>query len=456
MASQASTMDKPLTVLDVFAHLLRHCHAAQFSHFCLDYGDHGLGISNDANVELVLARARHVTVQASHRGKYQEFWTLKRHLKHCSTSLGKLSLEITFKYIPGLDTYIGYDENFDEEEEEQEENDKVEPRGWKSLKELHLRLQGCIGSPPPSKFWSWLYKQCGQVETLEVSKFRRGADTGIAQAMLTYMPNLIELTVGSTSGRDTSPIKQDRVAKLLSGSSKGWKSVMLTGAVMSGPISMNALSKHFSTLEVLHLDHLSTCLSGRDLVQVLALCPNLRVVCCDSDLHEVHCDAFINQDPKTGELVTWACESTLKKLRIRICGFPGYDPRSPYDGGSTLQMLVYERLARLSNLETLSLGKAALTGALGSWLRIQRHQSNCLKMSLKSGLDMLSGLRSLKVLEVDGMETEAGIREVRWMTTHWPKLSALYGLDSRGNKEAIEWLKEHCPRIDLQAQSKSP
>ena len=50
------------------------------------------------------------------------------------------------------------------------------------------------------------------------------------------------------------------------------------------------------------------------------------------------------------------------------------------------------------------------------------HQYKCLKMSIKSGLQILEGLKELKVLGVVRMTTTIGVEDVQWMVQSWPKL----------------------------------
>ncbi|KAF9979678.1 hypothetical protein BGZ65_006193, partial [Modicella reniformis] len=112
---------------------------------------------------------------------------------------------------------------------------------------------------------------------------------------------------------------------------------------------------------------------------------------------------------------------------------------------------VYDRLARLTNLETLCLGYEQ-----AGYLNNPR-QWSCVEMSLESGLDKLSGLKALKELSVSRMGSKIGLKEVQWMTEQWPRLRVIYGLvreekdygkDQHG--AAVKWLKEYHPEIDLQ------
>ncbi|KAF9131845.1 hypothetical protein BGW39_001233 [Mortierella sp. 14UC] len=84
------------------------------------------------------------------------------------------------------------------------------------------------------------------------------------------------------------------------------------------------------------------------------------------------------------------------------------------------------------------------------------YRYECLKMALESGLDQLKGLKNVRALDVQRMEQRVGIKEVEWMTQHWPRLNELRGLcDDGDNLEAIGWLWRHFPRIKVGVSSRS-
>jgi hypothetical protein len=53
-------------------------------------------------------------------------------------------------------------------------------------------------------------------------------------------------------------------------------------------------------------------------------------------------------------------------------------------------------------------------------------------MSLESGLEKLSGLKSLEELSVVGLATKIGDKEIQWMAENWPKLRVIYGVYGGG------------------------
>ncbi|KAF9094833.1 hypothetical protein BGX29_009351, partial [Mortierella sp. GBA35] len=116
----------------------------------------------------------------------------------------------------------------------------------------------------------------------------------------------------------------------------------------------------------------------------------------------------------------------------------------------TLQRKVYSQLGALACLEELYLGhqqsgmtrSQILEETLGDdydpdedeieedVVGSAQFQMNCLEMSLESGLDLMSGLKELRILDVTFMCHRIGVHELEWMETNWPNLASLRGLDA--------------------------
>ncbi|KAK3811129.1 MAG: hypothetical protein J3Q66DRAFT_351100 [Benniella sp.] len=312
-----------------------------------------------------------------------------------------------------------------------------EPKSWTSLKELILFQ--CNDSTEANAFWLWLLRGCSQVERVRIDKYS-GTAQGFVQGMLAHMPHLCEISLGGFFlGRGYIP--DNVVATLLSGSRNGWKSVRLLSSRNVGITLMDALAKHYSTLEVLELAKRDETFN-KYLVQVLSSSPNLRnLTSMDFALGRVcfvlDAKSFIDLDPNTGLLKPWGCEGSLKELRVIIVGIPRPDLKGDdvieetYPGqGRELQSRVYDRLARLTNLETLWLGDDHRGGG-----------DQSLEMSLQSGLDKLSGLKNLKELNVHGMRTKIGAKEIPWIKVNWPKIRVIYGFDRDGSVEGEIWFQ---------------
>ncbi|KAK3811055.1 MAG: hypothetical protein J3Q66DRAFT_350865 [Benniella sp.] len=230
------------------------------------------------------------------------------------------------------------------------------------------------------------------------------------------------------------------IATLLSGSRDGWRVVRACPSARFDREAMGALFKHSGTLEELCLEGNCTATS-RDIVQVLRSCPNLHTLIYMESSYRwssasslVDGRVFIDLDPDTGSFKPWECENFLRVLKIRIDGISRQDEKgcANHDERHKIQGLVYDRLARLVSLEVLWIGGES-------------------SMSLESGLDRLSGLRKLKELYVITFDRKIGVKEVQWMTEHWPRLRVLCGLDKHwGDELALRWLQENHPGIEVE------
>ncbi|KAF9339101.1 hypothetical protein BGZ91_007031 [Linnemannia elongata] len=137
-----------------------------------------------------------------------------------------------------------------------------------------------------------------------------------------------------------------------------------------------------------------------------------------------------------------------------------------------VQKWIYRQLANMSGLQELILGRRDVNwsrmntrglDASMSAIEIEEALSNdfvtyqydCLEFSLESGLEILAGLKELRVLDVKSTAHRIGIAELEWMRVHWPKLKTIEGLvsrrewagileDGRAVRDAVEdWIDNH-------------
>ncbi|KAF9940633.1 hypothetical protein BGZ65_006476 [Modicella reniformis] len=430
---------KEPTACELFHHFLKHCSGIQEQSLRLTTEDIN---SNDflrTITELWLPHARHLHILSFNFDPFLESWKLKYLLNRCSNTLKELTLDIEISYA---------EDEKDDTDEWQEEN---EPKSRRWLKELVLTR--CIDKSDAKAFWPWLWMQCGHVERLEVGMLH-GISQSLVEGMLTFMPNLREITAGQDHMKASGLTNNDVAAPL-----SGWSVVETKHNMSILKVSKRILVRHFVTLKALEVS--GVYFTSDDLVRVLSSCPNLHTLSTIDAKHyrEIMCprfraDIFIDQVPDTVLLKTWACESSLKVLKIRIAGIPRPDLEEDGDiiddvcpgQGLEIQSLVYDRLSRFTNLETLWLGHKQRS----VYGRSKGYQGSCLEMSLASGLQKLAGLKALRELNVLRMKTRIGLKEVQWMTENWPVLCNIYGLDEKGNdKEVVKWLQEHHPEIDL-------
>ncbi|KAK3811072.1 MAG: hypothetical protein J3Q66DRAFT_404458 [Benniella sp.] len=421
------------TAHDLLFHLFKHSSKAQVK--SLRYRFKDLESNKMKSIlAFTLPRLRSLDIQVSLQGTQSEFIKFKNVLDQCSTTLENLKVDFAMLHA---------DEAFNMDDEATE-NESI---CWTSLKELTLRHDPDTWDAGP--VWSWMWKRCGQVEKLCVRKIDQSTPSFV-QAMSVNMPNLKKIMIGeiyTNRYRNLRDVMEDDVvAALLSGSRHGWKLIEMQSTAKPGQKSMDALAMHYLGLEEAHI-HVNYCLSSHVVVQVLRSCPHLHTFIYanwSDGSSVVDVKAFIDLDPNTGLLKPWLCEGSLKILEVKIAGIPRPDWKGKrvvaeeYPGqGREIQSQVYDRLGRLTNLEMLGLGDGYGT-----------FRYDCLEMSLESGLDKLSGLKSLFHLSIEKLAMKIGTQEVQWMVENWPKLRFIFGLDVSGREyKAVRWLERNYPKI---------
>ncbi|KAF9350337.1 hypothetical protein BGX34_001275 [Mortierella sp. NVP85] len=415
------------TALGAIRHIYKHC---QVQYLALDKADLESDELLKTLTEFAVPHVRSLVVKSRSVFPGLESWRLKYLLNHCSNALEDLTLNVNIYY----------------EDQRSEEQDKEEPSPWMLLK--RLRLERCGDKSGSRAFWSWLWKKCDKVELLRVEEIGEISDN-LVEGIVTHMPNLDKIHLEGLA------LTNEEIVALLASSRHGWKEVRMEFLRAFEASTKEVLMRHCSTVERLELIRCS-CIMDNQKIQILASNPKL----CDFiDLRPggnwtdwtwcFRASTFIDQDPSTGSLREWSSESSIKTLKIKITDIPRPDihplgksvVEETYPGqGREIQGRVYDRLSRLTNLETLWLG-----GESSKWIL-----RGCLEMSMDSGLHRLSGLKSLKELNVSFMRTRIGVKEVQWMTEQWPKLRIIYGLQEAGrSKRPVEWLQQYHPEICL-------
>ncbi|KAK3811073.1 MAG: hypothetical protein J3Q66DRAFT_404459 [Benniella sp.] len=435
LRSQASTQqcDGP-TTHDLLFYLFKRLSKARIESFRYELKDPEPDEMKSL-LAYTLPRLRSLYIEWLQRGTLSELIKFKSILNQCATTLESLDVDINILHADDL---------LDMEDEAMED----ESICWTSLKDLTLRHN--TDAWDTGTLWSWMWKRCSQVERLHVRKIDQSTPS-LVQAMSAYMHNLQEIIIGDYIFVEwdwtmDDEMKDDIVAALISGSSRGWKSVSVRSTAVLGRETMKALALHYSTLEELNVDGYYGLVIS-DVVQALRSCPHLHTLSYTDMANGssvVYGKAFIDLDPDTGLFKPWLCEGSLKVLEVMIAGIPRADlemksiVREAYPGqGREIQSQVYDRLGRLTNLKSLKLGD-----------HFGAFQCDCLEMSLESGLDKLSGLKALEELNIESLATKIGTQEVQWMVENWPNLCTIYGLDGRGGDvEAVEWLQENRPKI---------
>ncbi|KAK3836380.1 MAG: hypothetical protein JOS17DRAFT_842095 [Linnemannia elongata] len=262
---------------------------------------------------------------------------------------------------------------------ENTEDDKVEEEGLlPSLRELSVTYDERFLHPRARKYpyppvWPRLLRRCPNLESLyintsdhswiqalqvcvslkslEVEILESKPCRLLATTIKTYLPNLDTINICYEIPKLTD---EDR-ALVISACQKGWRSI---GIFNAGPLTVMAVVKHCSTLEVLNLRQ-ARGLTSKVMVQILSSSPRLEtfVTLVEDDydddmlinIEETHflAEDFIDAatststttatissvaDPSSDPLRPWACESTLKVFRAKITGIPRPDIAQTYSG----------------------------------------------------------------------------------------------------------------------------
>ncbi|KAG9064775.1 hypothetical protein KI688_003034 [Linnemannia hyalina] len=194
-------------------------------------------------------------------------------------------------------------------------------------------------------------------------------------------------------------------------------------------------------------------LSSEDLLVILRTCPTLRVLECGYDRYPSITATELTRQPWSSK---W-----LKVLHLIISGIPRPDIKTdardqpipagtPFHTGDmeesrVLQRKVCAQLGALVCLEDLCLGYSlardmvAETDNEGSddsddndGRAVKKYnpflQLTCLELTLESGLDLLSELKSLEFFSIWGMDHRIGRKELYWMQRNWHSVRRVFGL----------------------------
>ncbi|KAK3811023.1 MAG: hypothetical protein J3Q66DRAFT_350794 [Benniella sp.] len=415
------------TAHELLFHLFKRCSSEMKVQLIqYDYADYD---SDEMKLILsaTLPRARSLHIQAFLEGTWSESVKLGGMLDQLSHTLENLRIDFEILGADEVHDMVG---------------NGVESQA--SFKELVLNYRSDILDAVG--FCSWLWKHCSHVQKLEIDGIDRSAQS-LAQTMWVYMPDLCEITL---CGKDVPEggimIEADATAAILSGSRSGWKVVTVMSNARLGRTAMEIMKRHHPTLEKLDI-HGNPGLLRSDLVQLLRDCINLHTFAYIdtpsrwvSDKSYVCTNMFVDLDPDTGTLRPWKCEKSLKVLQVTLEDITrlGFEEEAALANREReVEGLLYDRLARLTNLEVLRLrGYSSRGGRLGY-----------LRMSLDSGLRRLSELTNLRELDVSGMDTRMSVQEVQWMVIHWPRLRSIRGFAYGSLNTIAKWLQEHYPEV---------
>ncbi|KAK3826709.1 MAG: hypothetical protein J3R72DRAFT_457581 [Linnemannia gamsii] len=292
-----------------------------------------------------------------------------------------------------------------------------------------IRIVSCRFS---DEYLSPLFKRCPNLQTLRIATTDyRGIPTSVAMALRESCPRLNELGLSGLLGFD------EELSKMISASTAGWITLSIATRAPyvfeNSPIadhnrrtnffsrvSTAALLKHAPTLENLYLDEASG-FDSWSIHQFLCSAPRLKRFALIAPGLGSTCDARLNVDDlddpfSESNSRQWSCRS----LEYFACQFrrlprpdlerdamvnpllPGLE--SAKQASYVIHQEIYARLAQLTHLKVLILGKSDLY------------------MSVESGLDLLANLKELEYVSCNQDTTKFWHNETQqWAKENWPK-----------------------------------
>ncbi|KAF9352579.1 hypothetical protein BGX26_009640 [Mortierella sp. AD094] len=185
-----------------------------------------------------------------------------------------------------------------------------------------------------------------------------------------------------------------------------------------GPLAFQSLRRHFGRLTSLDLDS-SLNITSVMVQEIMTSCPELISFCAPS-LEVGSIVGVIRREGKTGEdseiggqtrcQQEWTCLN-LRELKVFICGLES--------APAELQQLVLQQLSTLKKLEALK---------IGHYDGKARKVPDGVDLRLEAGLDILRGLKRLRVIEFRGLQQHIDELEIQWMLREWPNLKQVRGV----------------------------
>ena len=178
-------------------------------------------------------------------------------------------------------------------------------------------------------------------------------------------------------------------------------------------------SKHYGSIEFLDLSR-SQGIRSESIQRILCQCPNLRVLDMASEHLTLETKDILN-GPR------WACDR-LEILQIEIaCSPPPYDDLPPLPPLVTDDDNTTSKDRSWTEIEV----QRQVLAQIGTFTRMQElmvggSHGRSLDLTLgEGGLELLSGLKRMRNMNVKKMGHKAGQPELEWMLQQWPMVRLL-------------------------------
>ncbi|KAG0340009.1 hypothetical protein BG000_000864 [Podila horticola] len=389
---------------------------------------------------------------------------LRRILKECPSTVQELAFWFPVpddvesdseddENMSGYNHYTNVDSTFSEDSESNDQplHELLGTMALKSIEIVH----------PVCDFYLVLsfLARCPNLESIYLRDLGKDFDCEVfSSALRRSCRQLCRLEIDWFSGESDQDI-----AHLINSSFSGWKYLRLDNPDGFGPLATRAVMRHAHSLEQLLIPDCGG-FHSLDLQRFLTYAPNLWNFegTTSNEYNRMPVDVRLSALDLIGS--RWACQR-LQRLVLVIDQIPRPQIHCRYDGrpftdeflpahlrpghpyvtvteSRALQREVYRQLGSLHTLQELVLGHVLdrepkfildmedyqdFDGLTHRYVA-RGYQYECLELTLESGLDLLAGLTSLRVLNVTRMSHRIGIRELEWMNVHWPNLKTISGL----------------------------
>ncbi|KAF9971916.1 hypothetical protein BGZ73_005026, partial [Actinomortierella ambigua] len=187
-----------------------------------------------------------------------------------------------------------------------------------------------------------------------------------------------------------------------------------------GPLTAAAIVEHGQHLEILEVKGGRTAngrigVLGSHVQALLSKATRLRTLRID---WLVESQIITAMEILGSAWATTLLQDLCLKIHVPRVNNESSSNSTEHQSSRSIQRLVLRRLGQQKHLSRLILGGTVMAPLT----RMAQHQSNCLELTLESGLDELAGLKALEILDIGGMDHRVGVPELEWMIDNWPKL----------------------------------
>lgn len=257
---------------------------------------------------------------------------------------------------------------------------------------------------------------------------------------------------------DNTLSSDDQIANIINFNPR-LKEIDLRGCLFAGQDTVAAILDHCEQLETLRL-HGCSGITGLDLHDILGHTSSLKHLQTIDEKKEAPDDfeppsladqgmGIFEQKWATSSLEFFQCIVRVERINsqvpmVHVCNIWN----SPtIEECHAAQRCFHAQLAKQTSLHTLRLGDIQQQDEDKPFNRPEKVWYS-LEMTLESGLDLLCGLKQMRVLDVRMMNHRMGARELDWIKDHWPRLRYIDGLfegDKAAAQEAKGWLNVNRP-----------